>query len=228
MNSRVFASGVLAGMSLAFFAAAPAIAQEDDDKLFYYLGTVISENLAVLELNDEQVDEVLRGLRAGVDGSAEELDPSVYAPRLQAFTQQKATEAAQREAAVGTEYVAKMGSEEGARTLESGVVYRELEAGSGARPVATSVVKAHYHGTLRDGTVFDSSISRGQPLTIGLNQVIPCWTDGIAQMKVGGKAKLTCPAETAYGSRGSGAIPPNAALTFEVELLEIVEAPAGS
>jgi len=224
MNSRVFSSGFVAGTLIAMLAAAPlAAAEGDEDKLFYYLGTVISDNLGMLELSESQTDEVIRGIRAGLDGSAEALDPEVYGPRLQAYTQQKAVEAAEREATVSAEYVAEMGSEPGARTLESGVVYRELEAGEGEQPVATSTVKAHYHGTLRDGTVFDSSVDRGEPLTIGLNQVIPCWTDGIVQMQVGGKARLTCPSETAYGSRGSGAIPPNAALTFDVELLEIVQ-----
>ena len=99
----------------------------------------------------------------------------------------------------------------------------ETKAGTGKQPTAASTVKAHYHGTLRDGSVFDSSVERGQPLEIGLNQVIPCWTEGIAMMKEGGKARLTCPSSIAYGERGSpGGIPPNAALTFEVELIEVV------
>ena len=97
-----------------------------------------------------------------------------------------------------------------------------VQAGDGAQPTATSQVKAHYKGTLRDGTVFDSSYERGQPLEIGLNQVIPCWTEGIAMMKEGGKAKLTCPSDIAYGPRGQGGIPPNAVLTFEVELIEVM------
>ncbi|MEO1086409.1 MAG: FKBP-type peptidyl-prolyl cis-trans isomerase, partial [Acidobacteriota bacterium] len=110
---------------------------------------------------------------------------------------------------------------------ESGLIYTELAAGTGASPTATDRVKVHYHGTLRDGTVFDSSRDRGEPVTFGLNEVIKCWTEGVAKMKVGGKAELVCPSTIAYGERAAGQIPPNAALVFEVELLEIVSTPAG-
>ncbi len=107
-------------------------------------------------------------------------------------------------------------------TTSSGLVYEELLAGQGESPSISSVVKAHYHGTLADGTVFDSSVDRGDPLVIPLNRVIQCWQEGIPMMKTGGKAKLTCPAAIAYGDRGVGAIPAGATLSFEVELLEIV------
>ena len=104
----------------------------------------------------------------------------------------------------------------------SGLVYTELKAGSGASPNATDTVKVNYRGTLADGTEFDSSYKRGQPAEFPLNRVIPCWTEGVQKMKVGGKAKLVCPPSIAYGDRGAGsAVPPGATLTFEVELLEI-------
>jgi len=94
--------------------------------------------------------------------------------------------------------------------------------GKGAKPAASSTVKVHYEGKLADGTVFDSSYKRGEPISFPLRGVIPCWTEGVQQMAVGGKAKLLCPANTAYGSRGAGGvIPPNAVLTFTVELLNI-------
>ena len=97
-----------------------------------------------------------------------------------------------------------------------------LSEGSGPAPSATDVVKVHYHGTFSDGRVFDSSVQRGEPASFPLNRVIPCWTQGLQQMKVGGKAKLTCPPELAYGERGAPpTIPPNSTLTFEVELLGI-------
>ena len=113
-------------------------------------------------------------------------------------------------------------AEPGAVTTPSGLVYRTLKEGSGASPTAADVVKVHYRGTLADGTEFDSSIKRGQPAEFPLGRVIKCWTEGVQRMKVGGKARLTCPAALAYGERGAGGvIPPNATLIFEVELLGV-------
>lgn len=108
-------------------------------------------------------------------------------------------------------------------TSASGLVYQSLKDGTGAQPTATDTVKVHYRGTLPDGREFDSSIQRGKPAEFPLNRVIPCWTEGVQKMKVGGKARLTCPPAIAYGERGTpgGPIPPNATLHFEVELLDI-------
>ena len=112
--------------------------------------------------------------------------------------------------------------EEGAVVTSSGLVYRSLKDGTGASPKATDKVTVHYKGTLPDGREFDSSYKRGQPIDFPLNGVIPCWTEGVQRMKIGGKAKLTCPPEIAYGARGAGGvIPPNATLVFEVELLGV-------
>jgi FKBP-type peptidyl-prolyl cis-trans isomerase FkpA len=112
--------------------------------------------------------------------------------------------------------------EEGAVVTPSGLVYRSLKDGNGASPTASDKVTVHYKGTFPDGREFDSSYKRGQPIDFPLNRVIACWTEGVQRMKVGGKAKLTCPPEIAYGARGAGnAVPPNATLLFEVELLGI-------
>ena len=112
--------------------------------------------------------------------------------------------------------------EPGAVVTSTGLVYRSLTEGKGASPAAADRVKVHYKGTLPDGTEFDSSYARNAPAEFPLNRVIPCWTEGVQKMKVGGKAKLTCPPGIAYGSRGAGGvIPPNATLHFEVELLGI-------
>ena len=105
-------------------------------------------------------------------------------------------------------------------TLPSGVRVEHLKLGQGVTPSATSTVTVNYLGKLADGTEFDSSYKRGQPASFGLHQVIPCWTQGVQKMKVGGKAKLTCPAETGYGARDLGKIPPNSVLDFEIELLD--------
>ncbi len=109
-------------------------------------------------------------------------------------------------------------------TLESGVIVKTLKQGSGPSPTASDSVKVHYRGTLPDGPEFDSSYKRGEPATFPLKAVIRCWTEGVQKMKVGGKAQLVCPPETAYGEKGAGKkVPPNATLVFEIELLEIVK-----
>jgi FKBP-type peptidyl-prolyl cis-trans isomerase FkpA len=119
--------------------------------------------------------------------------------------------------------LAKAAAESGATVTESGLVYRVLKAGSGPSPVATDTVKVHYRGTFTDGKEFDSSYARNAPAEFPLNRVIKCWTEGVAKMQVGGKAKLTCPSAIAYGPGGRGPIPPNSTLQFEVELIAIVK-----
>ena len=118
--------------------------------------------------------------------------------------------------------LAAAAKEASASVTKSGLVYRSLKDGTGASPAASDKVKVHYKGTFPDGKEFDSSYKRNEPTEFPLNGVIPCWTEGVQLMKVGGKAKLTCPAAIAYGARGAGGvIPPNATLVFEIELLAI-------
>jgi FKBP-type peptidyl-prolyl cis-trans isomerase FkpA len=118
--------------------------------------------------------------------------------------------------------IAKAAAEKGAIKTDSGMVYQSLTEGKGASPKATDIVQVHYKGTFPDGKEFDSSYKRGQPTEFPLNRVIKCWTEGVQRMKVGGKAKLTCPPSLAYGDKGAGGvIPPNATLQFEVELISI-------
>ena len=120
--------------------------------------------------------------------------------------------------------LAAAAKEAGAVVTPSGLVYRSLKDGSGASPTAADTVKVHYRGTFPDGREFDSSYKRNEAAQFPLGGVIPCWTEGVQKMKVGGKARLTCPASIAYGSRGAGGtIPPNATLHFEVELLDIAK-----
>jgi FKBP-type peptidyl-prolyl cis-trans isomerase FkpA len=119
-------------------------------------------------------------------------------------------------------FLDKAAAEPGAVKTSSGLVYKELKPGTGPSPKAADSVKVNYRGTLIDGTEFDSSYKRNEPITFPLNQVIPCWTEGVQKMKVGGKSQLVCPASIAYGERGSPpVIPPGATLVFEVELLGI-------
>ena len=119
-------------------------------------------------------------------------------------------------------YLEKAAAEPGATKTPSGLVYRELRPGTGASPTAADTVKVHYRGTLIDGAEFDSSYKRNEPAEFPLNRVIPCWTEGVQKMKVGGKSQLVCPSRLAYGDEGSPpAIPGRATLIFEIELLGI-------
>jgi FKBP-type peptidyl-prolyl cis-trans isomerase FkpA len=121
-----------------------------------------------------------------------------------------------------SDFAQEAAKEAGAKVTPSGLVFRSLQEGQGASPMATDKVKVHYRGTFPDGREFDSSYKRNKPIDFPLNAVIPCWTEGVQLMKVGGKAKLTCPSAIAYGARGAGGvIPPNATLQFEVELIAI-------
>jgi len=124
--------------------------------------------------------------------------------------------------AQGEAFLAGNAKKEGVQTTGTGLQYKVIEPGTGASPKSTDRVKVHYHGTLIDGRVFDSSVDRGEPITFGLDQVIPGWTEGLQLMKVGGKSRLFIPARLAYGERSAGAlIEANSTLVFEVELLDI-------
>jgi FKBP-type peptidyl-prolyl cis-trans isomerase FkpA len=195
--------------------------QTDQDKTFYALGLAIGGNIKEFKLTAAELAFVTAGLSDSVTGKQAKVDLATYGPKIQGIATERAAAAATTEKQAAGAFIAQMAKEPGAQRSDSGVIYIPVKAGTGASPTATSTVKVHYHGTLRDGTVFDSSVQRGQPISFPLNGVIPCWTEGVQKMKVGGKAKLVCPSDTAYGDQGSGPIPGGATLVFEVELLEI-------
>jgi FKBP-type peptidyl-prolyl cis-trans isomerase len=201
--------------------AVEEVASSEDQKVFYFLGTAISSNLAMFDLSDNELEQVVNGLRESLAGEAEMLDGAVYSQKLNELASSRMAANADKEKALAHAYVEEMAAKDGAVTTGSGLVYLELLVGKGVQPTLSSAITAHYHGTLRDGQVFDSSFQRGQPLRIKLSDVIPCWREGIAMMKVGGRSRLTCPADIAYGDRASGMIPPGAALTFDVELIDV-------
>jgi FKBP-type peptidyl-prolyl cis-trans isomerase FkpA len=193
----------------------------EEEKTFYYMGSMIGANLMQMNLTDDELASVLRGMRDSAKGTAIKLDAQIYQAKLQELGQQRMAAVAEEEKVASSAYVEKMAAKEGAIMTDSGLVFREVVAGTGETPTADSVVKAHYHGTLRDGTVFDSSVERGQPFTAPLSGVIPCWQEAMVMMKEGGKSEVTCPANLAYGDRVTGKIPAGAALTFEVELIAV-------
>ena len=203
---------------------APAVtAQEmtEDEKTLYALGVIMSQNLGPFGLTEAELSAVKKGLTDGVLGNEPAVDLQTYGPMVQTMAQSRMQAAAAKNQGAADAFVAKMAAEEGAETTESGLVFKSITAGSGASPTATDKVTVHYHGTLSDGSVFDSSVERGEPATFGLNQVVKCWTEGLQKMKVGGKAQLTCPPDLAYGPQGRPGIPPSSALVFEVELISI-------
>jgi FKBP-type peptidyl-prolyl cis-trans isomerase len=202
--------------------AAGAAPATEGAKTLYAIGLVMSQNLGPLKLTAAELASVQEGIADGVLGRPAKVDLQTYGPKIRDFASARVASGAEGEKKASATFLAKEAAESGAVKQPSGFLYKEIKAGTGASPKATDKVKVHYRGTLRDGTVFDSSIDRGEPVTFPLNGVIPCWTQGLQLMKTGGKARLVCPSELAYGDAGS---PPKikggAALVFEVELLSI-------
>jgi FKBP-type peptidyl-prolyl cis-trans isomerase FkpA/FKBP-type peptidyl-prolyl cis-trans isomerase FklB len=218
----VMAIVLLGGASAGTAGAADP--STDDQKTMYALGMIISQSLAPFALTESELDFVRAGMTDGVLKKTPKVDLPTYGPKVNQVQQARAAAQAETEKKAGAAYVEKAAKEAGAKKTESGAIVTTMKEGKGEQPKATDTVKVHYHGTLIDGTVFDSSVKRGEPATFPLNQVIKCWTEGVQLMKVGGKSKLVCPSAIAYGDRGSPpTIKPGATLVFEVELLEIAK-----
>jgi FKBP-type peptidyl-prolyl cis-trans isomerase FkpA len=201
--------------------------QTEDQKTLYALGLSIGRSLTMFNLTPEEFEYVKAGIAAQVKGEKPAVELMQYGPKIQglAATRQSAKAAGEKEK--GKAFLEQAAKEEGAQRTESGMVYKETQAGTGAQPKSTDIVRVHYKGTLTDGKEFDSSFKRNEPATFPLNGVIRCWTEGVQKMKVGGKARLVCPSDLAYGDRGAPPdIPGGATLVFEVELLDIQEGQA--
>jgi FKBP-type peptidyl-prolyl cis-trans isomerase FkpA len=223
---RLIAYFVLASICIAF--SSPAAAAEelanDEQKTLYALGIAISQSLRDFSLSESELEIVKSGLSDGVLKRPLKVEMQTFGPKLQQMAQARVAVVAEKEKKAGADFLQKAAAEPGVTKTESGAIIKTLKEGKGPTPTAADTVKVHYQGTLVDGTVFDSSVKRGEPATFPLNGVIKCWTEGLQQVKVGGKSRLVCPAEVAYGDRGSPpVIKPGATLIFEVELLEIVK-----
>jgi FKBP-type peptidyl-prolyl cis-trans isomerase FkpA len=220
-------------VALTLLVAAPALAagpelKTEEQKTVYALGASIAQNLASFALSPEEIELVTAGLRDGLH-NASKVEIAQFSGKVRELAQKRSAAAAETEKKESDSFMEKQAKEKGAEKSASGLIYIPVKVGTGAAPKSTDTVKVHYKGTLRDGSVFDSSIDRGTPATFPLNRVIPCWTEGVQKMLVGGKAKLICPAAIAYGDRGAPPkIKPGAALTFEVELLSIEAPPAAA
>ena len=196
----------------------------DEEKTLYALGLWVSDKLAPFTLSEKELGLVEAGLADGVLKREKKVDLNTFGPKLNELASVRMKAGAEANKKAAQPFLEKAAREKGAKKTASGLVYTELKAGSGDAPDASDTVKVHYTGTLTDGTVFDSSVQRGEPATFPLNGVIKCWTEGLQMMKVGGKAKLVCPSDIAYGDQGRPPqIGPGAPLVFEVELLEIVK-----
>ena len=201
-------------------AAAPVLAT-DEEKTVYALGLQVYRSLAQFDLSPAELELIQRALTDAAAGKPA-VDVNEWAPRLQPFVQARSAHVAEKEKVASKAYLAKAAAEPGALKSESGLIYMDLQPGTGASPKASDSVKVNYRGTLLDGTEFDSSYKRNQPAQFPLSGVIRCWTEGVQKMKVGGKARLVCPSEIAYGDNGRPpTIPGGATLIFEIELLEI-------
>src|SRR6476469_277939 len=196
----------------------------DDQKTLYALGVLMSQSLSTFELKPDELAMVQKGLADGVAGGKTEVKAEEFIPKVQALQQARLKVAQGRSEKEGADFLEKAAAETGATKTASGMVIKQTQPGTGAQPTASDQVKVHYTGKLISGKVFDSSVERGEPATFPLSGVIPCWTEGVQTMKVGGKAQFVCPANLAYGDRGSPPnIMPGSTLVFDVELLDSVK-----
>ena len=187
-------------------AAAPGALTTDDQKTIYAVGLSMAQNLSPLGLSRAELEIVKQALTDAAAGKPADRTEH-WGPKINAFAQARAAKAAAEEKTKSKAYLDKAAAEPGATRTPSGLVYRELAAGTGASPKATDKVRVNYRGTLINGTEFDSSYKRNKPAEFPLNGVIPCWTEGVQRMKVGGKSKLVCPSDIAYGDQGRPSIP---------------------
>jgi FKBP-type peptidyl-prolyl cis-trans isomerase FkpA len=199
----------------------------DDDKTFYALGLSVGQQLGVFSMTEAEVRMVQKGLEDQVLHRQPVVELREWGPKISALANARRSAQSSGEKQKGAAYLAQAEKESGAKKAPAGFVFIEQQAGTGPAPSGpTDFVKVNYRGTLTDGTEFDSSFKSGHPAEFPLNGVIRCWTEGVQMMKVGGKAKLVCPSDLAYGDMGRPpTIPGGATLVFEVELLETRAAP---
>lgn len=194
----------------------------DDERVLYALGMVLGDNIGDFNLTEAEYEIVAAGMRDAVTGVPPRVDIDLYGPQIQRLANDRAQAGAEEEKVASAAFADEIAAKPGAERTDSGLVFVPITEGDGESPTADDTVTVHYHGTLRDGSVFDSSVERAMPATFPLSGVIPCWTEGVQKISVGGKAELLCPSDIAYGDEGRPPrIPGGAALLFEVELLGI-------
>ncbi len=226
---KTIAASLVVVLLLALSVSSDAVGLElktDEDKAFYAFGQSMSQQIGTLGLSEHELEMVKAGLTDGVMKRPSRVDMQLFQATFQEIVRTRVAAGSAGEKKAGSDFLEKAAQQKGATKTKSGLVIQPIKPGTGDAPKATDTVKVHYTGTLIDGAVFDSSVQRGEPATFPLNGVIPCWTEGLQQMKIGGKSKLICPSSIAYGDRGAPPkIKPGATLIFEVELIDIVARP---
>ena len=222
-------TGLVAGCSTAQEEPKDPALESTAEKVSYGMCLVMGERMTD-DLPDLKMEQFLQGIEHGHSGDEEvqrlnrdEIREALmaYQQQLQEEQQGQQNELAQKNREAGEAFLAENAEREGVQSTESGLQYEVIEEGDGESPGATDQVQVHYTGELISGEVFDSSRERGQPVTFGLSQVIPGWTEGLQLMNEGARYKLYIPSDLAYGQGGNQAIGPNATLVFDVELLAV-------
>jgi len=198
--------------------------ETEDDKAIYAIGVNLARNMDHLPLSKAEQDILRAGFSDGIEKRDPRVDTVRYGRRAEGLFARRNADLAEGESEAAEAFLAEAAAAEGAVRSDSGLVMVVLSPGEGPSPGPTDRVRVHYHGTLRDGTVFDSSVVRDEPVVLTLNRVISCWTEALQKMRTGEKSRITCPAQIAYGDQGAPPlIKPGAALAFQVELLEILK-----
>jgi FKBP-type peptidyl-prolyl cis-trans isomerase FkpA len=197
--------------------------KSEDDKTFYAMGFMLGSNLQRLNLTDHEMQALYKGLVTSAKGEKAEVELQIYQPKIQTMFKERMKKVAEAQSGAGKQYLTDyVKKNKNAKKTDSGLVYEMLKEGTGKSPKATDTVEVHYHGTLINGEVFDSSVQRGKTIQFPLNRVIKGWTEGLQLMKEGGKIRLVIPSELAYGEAGAPPkIPGGSTLIFEVELFKV-------
>ena len=214
----------LALVALPFTAvAADPEPKTEEEKAFYAVGISVAYGLAGFTLSPSELELVKAGLTDAALKRPLKVQFKPYAPKIQEIQKSRIAAVATVEKEAGKKFIEKAAAEKGAVKTASGMIYKEIKAGSGDAPTPADRVLVHYKGTLTDGTEVDSSPGRTEPVPLPMNVIIKCWVEGLQLMKAGGKAQFVCPSELAYGDRPQPPhIKPGATLVFDIELLEVV------
>jgi len=207
--------------ALLFVPACSPEPKTEDQKALYALGVQINKQLLIFNLSPEELKYVQQGMSDASAGKKLAVDPDASMKKIGELAKARMAKATEKQKALAKPFLEKAAAEKGTQKTASGLIYKEIKAGTGNQPKTTDIVKFHFIATFSDGKEIENSIKRGQPVEVPLDRLIPCWSEGIGMMKVNGKAKLICPSNLAYGDEGRPPIiPGGATMIFEVELLD--------